>query len=179
MPGDRFDRLLVVAIVVALVTAAGLLWSQGQGQADSVPPVDRALEQSIAARARLTFLEQTYAPVVALQQEGQDQQALFKLKELDRRYPGEAQGDILRARSLQRVGALPEALAAAVRAVRRTGDYVDRNSPFSQRPLIQGLVDAGLKQLGPQARQAPDNQTLAVALKDVHYLQSRLAGGCE
>ena len=177
MRGDRFDRLLVVAVVVVLLAVGGLLWNQGQ--ADSAPQVDRALEQSIAARARLAFFEQTYAPVVALQQAGKDQEALFKLKELDRRYPGEAHGDILRARSLQRVGALPEAIAAAVRAIRRNGDYVDRNSPFSQRPLIQGLVDAGLKQFGPQVRRGADNPSLATALKDVHYLQSRLAGGCE
>lgn len=178
IPGDRFDRVLVVLLLAVLLSLGGLLATQARSGAGAVT-IDRNLERDLAARARLAFFEQTYAPVLSLQAAGNDQQALMKLEELGRRYPGEAHGDILRAASLLRLGALPEAVAAAVRAVRRNGDYVDRDSPFSQRPVIQQLVDEGLSSLTEKARLAPGNATLGEALKNVYYLQSRLAGGCE
>ncbi|AMV72406.1 hypothetical protein JCM30471_09230 [Desulfuromonas carbonis] len=179
IPRDRFDRILVVLLLVVLCSLGGLLVTQGQSGTAGAVAVDRNLERDLAARARLAFFEQTYAPVVSLQAAGNDQQALMKLEELGRRYPGEAHGDILRAASLLRLGALPEAVAAAVRAVRRNGDYVDRDSPFSQRQVIQQLVDVGLSSLAEKARLTPGNPTLGTALKNVYYLQSRLAGGCE
>jgi hypothetical protein len=33
--------------------------------------------------------------------------------------------------------------------------------------------------IGGRARANPENHSLAVALKNVNYLRSRLAGGCE
>ena len=179
MARDRFDGILIAALVVTLAGLGWLVAGSPTSGGAAAGPVDRNLERAMAAQARLAFLDKVYAPVVQLQEAGRDQEALLKLGELDRSYPGEPHGDILRAASLQRLGALQEAVAAAVRAVRRNGDYVAENSPFSQRELIRRLVAAGLEKVAPQAAGEPGNAALGRTLKDVYYLQSRLAGGCE
>jgi hypothetical protein len=77
------------------------------------------------------------------------------------------------------MGVLAEAVASYVAALRLNGDYVDARSPLSRQTEIRQLVDDGLRILGGQARSHPENVSLAAAVKNVHYLQSRLAGGCE
>jgi len=179
MRRDRFDRILLLALVGVVAALAWMLLA-GRGEGDVfATTVDRDLEQAMAVRTRMAFLEQTYAPVAELQRQGRDQQALLKLAELDRRFPGEAHGELLRAASLQRLGALDEAITAAVRGIRRNGDYLEDGSPWSRRGQIESLVAAGLKNIVPRARAHPGDPVMARAVKNVHYLQSRLAGGCE
>ena len=176
---DRFDYILGAALALLLVALAGLFL--GGAGADRGPrqTVDRGLERESQARARVAYLDQLYAPVVALQEAGQDQQALLKLQELERSYPGEAHGEMLRAASLYRLGALEEAVSATARGIRLRGDYLDRRSPLSRRPAIEALVKEAVPRLGERARSNPGNSSLASALKEAYYLQSRLAGGCE
>jgi cytochrome c-type biogenesis protein CcmH/NrfG len=107
------------------------------------------------------------------------QQALLKLEEIARDYPGEAHGLVLRGAILHEMGALEEAVASYVAAVRRNGEYVDARSPLSRRTEIRQLVDQGLATLRARARANPDNPSVEAALTNVYYLQSRLAGGCE
>ena len=114
-----------------------------------------------------------------LRDEGRAQQALLKLEEIARRYPGEAHGLVLRAALLREMGVLDRAIASYVEAVRANGDYVDANSPLSRRTEIRQLVDQGLDFFRPRAREHADNAAFAAALKNLYYLQSRLAGGCE
>lgn len=165
--------------VVAAALGALLLTADAGGVAGSSAAVDKALQREIAYQARSTFLQKLYAPVEVLWHDGDAQRALLKLEELARRYPGEAHGDILAGAILAELGAQEESVAKYVRAVRLNGDYVDERSPFSRRDEIGRAVEAGLERLVPRARAHPENPTLAAALKDVYYLQSRLAGGCE
>lgn len=176
---DRFDAVLIAALLGTLAWGGLLLVNGSAPGAGRATTVDKNLERAMATRARMAFLEQTYAPVSALQEQGRDEQALLKLEELERRYPGEAHGEMLRAASLQRLGALQEAVAAAVRGLRRNGDYLEECSPYSFRPQVERLVEQGLTTLAPRARRHPDNPSLEEALEGVYYLQSRLAGGCE
>jgi tetratricopeptide (TPR) repeat protein len=176
---DRFDRfhgflLLLVAGGLALLLAFAEVGGEG-----SAAGVDKAMEQALDYQARVAFVQKLYGPVEALRRDGQLQQALLKLDELERRYPGEAHGYILRGEILGRMGVLTEAVASYVAALRLNGDYVDVQSPLSRQTEIRQLVDDGLRILGEQARSHPENVSLTAALKNVHYLQSRLAGGCE
>jgi tetratricopeptide (TPR) repeat protein len=176
---DRFDRfhglllLLVAGGLVLLLTVA----ESGGGR--SAAGVDKAMEQALDYQARVAFVQKLYGPVEDLRRDGQLQQALLKLDELERRYPGEAHGYILRGEILARMGVLAEAVASYVAALRLNGDYVDARSPLSRQTEIRQMVDDGLRILGGQARSHPENVSLAAAVKNVHYLQSRLAGGCE
>ncbi len=177
---DKFDIVLLAALVAVIgflvVFAIG---GQGQGPKSGKPDIDRALERQVAYQARVAFLEDLYRPVLELRSEGKSQQALLKLEEIARQYPGEAHGLVLRAALLQDLGVLDKAIASYVEAVRANGDYVDANSPLSRRTEIRQLVDEGLGLYRERVREHEDNPTFVAALKNLYYLQSRLAGGCE
>lgn len=181
MARDRFDRSLCFALVAVAVALAALLALDGgsRGETGAAAGLDKALEQQMAYQARVALLQKLYGPVEELLQEGSPQTALLRLDELVGRYPGEAYGYILKGAILHEMGALEAALGSYVEGVRRNGDYIDKQSPLSRRTEIRQIVDEGLAVVGERARQHPDNQSLATALKDVRYLQSRLAGGCE
>lgn len=177
---DRFDQLMIVALVGVLIFAAVLITGAGP-RADNRDDqaVNRQLEREMLHQARIAFLERHYSPVITLRDEGALPNALLKLEELSRDLPGEAHNDLLSGDILLRMGQFDRAITKLAAAVRRNADYVDVASPLSQRPLIESAVAEGLPLVRDRVRVQPDNRTMAQVLKDGYYLQSRLAGGCE
>jgi len=169
--------ILLVASMAALV--ALLLTTSGDEQQARLAGLDKAVEKQLAQQARAAFVQKVYAPVEELLAAGQPQAALLKLDELGRSYPGEPHGFILRGEILRRQGVLDQAINNYVQALKLDGDYLENNGPLSRRTEIRQLVAQGMRELVPRAQAHPDNRTLAVAVRDLHYLQSRLAGGCE
>jgi hypothetical protein len=117
--------------------------------------------------------------VETLRREGNLTAALLKLDELNRSYPNEAHGFILKGEILAGMGTLDEAVVNFARGIRLNGDYLDRKSPLSRRPEIQKVADDALRVVGDRARANPGNRSTAESLKNINYLRSRLAGGCE
>ncbi len=180
MPKLSLTSLLWMLIVVATAAMALLLLtSSGDDSRMRSGGLDKAVERDLAFQARVAFLQKVYAPVEALLAEGNPQAALLKLDELGRDYPGDAHGYLLRGEILRGMGVLDQAIANYVRALKLDGDYLEQAGPLSRRTEIRQLVDLGLSELGPRARSNPDNRSLAVTVRELHYLQSRLAGGCE
>lgn len=176
---DRFDILLGVLLLSCAVAIVGLLAGSGSQASQRDLALDKALEQEIAYQAKVSFLERVYAPVIELRAQGQNESALLKLDELSRQYPAEAHGELLRGEILLQFGAKQKAIAHLARAVRMNGDYVDRHSPLSRRELIDPLLDRELVEMKQQADANPESSTVRAALKDLYYLQGRMAGGCE
>jgi len=174
---DGFDKLLI-ALLVLLLTAVGLIASTGSRQTDA-PVQRRVLERSLATQARLLFIQNTYGPVELLVKEGRHQEALLKLEELFNRYPGEAHGLLLKASAQAALGAQAQAIASYAAAVRLQGEYVDQKSPLSRREEIARLTESGMATIAPQLTAQPGNAALKQTLRDLYYLKSRLAGGCE
>lgn len=177
---DRFDRLAAVALLLVLGALGALLTMAGPSdgrQAASGP--DRQMERELLAQAKVSFLERHYGPVTALRDRGELQSALLKLEELDRKFPGEAHGALLRGDILYRMGMVDRAVTSLARAVRGNGDYLDPASPLNQRDLIAVVAEQGVPLLRDRLRGQPDDHQAASVLKDVYYLKSRLAGGCE
>ncbi|SNB47407.1 hypothetical protein [Geobacter sp. DSM 9736] len=177
MFSDSTDKLIAAFL---LATAAGLvgvlLFDTGDRAGSRASRTDKAMERQIASRARAALLQQLYAPVDELRAAGQFQAALLKLDEVGRSYPGEAHGSILQGEILLHMGAVNEAAASFVRGVKLNGEYVDRKSPLSRRQQIEKLVQEGLK---PASGSVTSASSRAALQKDLFYLQSRLAGGCE
>ncbi|HEY5672485.1 MAG TPA: hypothetical protein VIR78_02150 [Malonomonas sp.] len=176
---DRFDILLGVLLLACAVAVVGLLAGTGSQASQRDLAVDKALEQEIAYQAKVSFLERVYAPVLELRQQGQNESALLKLDELSRKYPTEAHGELLRGEILLQLGAKQKAISHLARAVRMNGDYVDRYSPLSRRELIDPLLARELADVKRQSAENPDSRPLKATLKDLYYLQGRMAGGCE
>jgi hypothetical protein len=58
-------------------------------------------------------------------------------------------------------------------------DYVDKRTPFFIGGKIKELVKEGLEKFGREKALRPKDKEVRRILKDLYYLQSRLAGGCE
>jgi predicted Zn-dependent protease len=172
---DRVDILFAILLLLCIVAVSALLSGSGSQASQGRLAVDKALERDMAYQAKVSFLERLYAPVSGLQQTGKYEAALLKLDELSRRYPEEAHGELLRSEILLQLQAVPQAIEHLAAAVRMSGDYVDRYSPLSRRQLIERLLDEQLPKV--KATQASERQQSL--LKDLYYLQGRLAGGCE
>ena len=181
MPKGAYDRIITGLLGVTLIALVWMLVGHGTGGGAVKNPdvLDKARERAMAYQARLELLRKLYGSVESLRSTGDFQSALFKLDELNRAYPQEAHGYILKGEILNGMGALDEALANFVAGVRLNGDYVDGKSPLSRRLEIEKVADEGLRVIGTRVRANPENRSAAVALKNVYYLKSRLAGGCE
>lgn len=180
MPRDRFDQLIIAALLAVLIFAAVLLAGATPGpDPREGSALNRQLEQEILYQARVAFIERHYSPVMVLRNSGALPEALLKLEELARTLPGEAHNDFLSGDILLRLGQFDRALTKLAAAVRRNADYVDAASPLNQRELIESAVTQGLPLVRDRLRAQPDNPSMAQVLKDGYYLQSRLAGGCE
>ena len=177
---DRFDRICWTLLSLALVSLLAVIMT-GSSNPDGKPGggLGKALERQMAYRARVELINKLYGPVEALHKAGKKQEALLKLDELIRAYPGEAHGHILQGQILHEMGGLDEAISSFVEGVKLNGDYVDNKSPLSRRTEIQSLVDEGAKSIGARAAANPDNRSIAAAMRKINYLKSRLAGGCE
>jgi len=62
--------------------------------------------------------------------------------------------------------------------VRLDGDFVDRKSALNRHAQLSQLVEAQLPQALERQRQNPEAGA-EQQVKQLYYLQSRLAGGCE
>jgi cytochrome c-type biogenesis protein CcmH/NrfG len=173
-----FLWLLLLLVFAAMAVLMGSHASSDEAGPAAKVGTSKAMEREMAFQARVAFLQKLYAPVNELRLRGDMQGALLKLDELNRAYPGEAHGHILKGQLLQATGALEEAVSSYVRGIQISGDYIDRKNPLSRRDEVERLVDQG-QQIIARARANPDNASLAAAAKNVNYLRSRLAGGCE
>jgi len=177
---DRFDKLLwllLFMVFAALAMLIGRHTSSGKTNAPAVA-TSKAMEREMAFQARVTLLQKLYAPVEDLRLRGDMQGALLRLDELNRSYPGEAHGYIMKGQILHQAGAIEEAVSSYVQGIKLSGNYIDRKNPLSRRDDVKRLVEEG-QQIIRRARANPDNISLAAAVKNINYLRSRLAGGCE
>jgi predicted Zn-dependent protease len=175
---DFFDRTILLLTGLLLVLLAGLQIAHTTTSEQSSTP-SRTLERDLADQARTAFIEKVYAPVLGLMEAAQYQEALLKLEELNRRYPGEAHGQILKGEILFRMGAPAEAAASFVAGVKLNGDYIDRNHPLSRRKVMVRLIDSSAAQFSDRLNSSPANPSLKLTVSNFNYLRSRLAGGCE
>jgi predicted Zn-dependent protease len=178
---DRYDKTLLLLSGLILAAACALLIVSAR---HDMPPTssvksDRAMERALAQQARLAQLERLYAPVEALAATGHIQDALLKLEEISRSYPGEPHGLVLKADLLYRLGALEEAAARYADGVKRQGDYVDRTSPLSRRQNIEQVVQRAMETIARRRAAGERGPGLAALTSNINYLRSRLAGGCE
>ncbi len=181
MAHDRFDRFLIFVSLAAIIALAAVIRANTPASAghDGSKDLNKALEREMNYRARIELINKLYGPVETLRKDGHKQEALLKLDEINRLYPGEAHGHILQGLILWEMGAADEAVSAFVDGVKLNGDYVDDKSPLSRRADIQRLVNEESKSIAARSAANPGNSSLSILLQKNNYLKSRLAGGCE
>lgn len=180
MPKGLFDKLLWLALLgLAVALVVMVVTSSRPSEQAGAKALDQALERALAYQSRVALIREVYGPVETLVKTGQDQAALLKLTEIEKTYPGEAHGQMLKGEIQARLGALDEAVASYAAGVKLRGDYVDKENPLSRRNEIGKLVENGLQTVSARLALNPDNRTAKATMQQLYYLQSRLAGGCE
>lgn len=173
MHHDKLDTSLWIAFLLVAAASLALPFLPRTTPATQSPVSRaRATDQHLLREARLFMIQKRYEPVENLMKSGQHQQALLKLEEIARSYPADPHSFILRGELLSFMGAPSEAASSFAQGVRMEGGYVDKNSSISRREPIKSLVETELVKIKSTAI-SPS------LLKDLRYLQSRLAGGCE
>jgi hypothetical protein len=175
---DFFDKLHWFA-VCGVVAAVVYLLFFASADGTTVRKQDKRLELALQQKAKVAFLLETYGPVEELAASGNRVEALLKLEELERDFPGEAHASILRGALLLEQGAIAEGIKAYVLGVRQNGDYIDERSLLGRHDEIEKLVNTQLPVIKLKVDRSPENRTWNKTLKNIYYLQSRLAGGCE
>ncbi len=173
MKTDILDRLLWFGLLLVLAALLIIVYlAKTSPQPVGLEIRKKGTEQQTLREAQNMIRQQRYLSVESLCKSGQFQQSLLKLEEISRNTVGDPHGFILRGEILAAMGAYPEAAANFAQGVRLDGSYVDKSSPLSRRETISRVVDSELK----RSRASSSNQPL---FKNLRYLQSRLAGGCE
>jgi tetratricopeptide (TPR) repeat protein len=175
---DRFDKTILIFSAL-VVMGIGSFYIHTNTPSDQAKTTQKSVEKELAEQARDAFIDKIYAQVITLINAAKNQEALLKLEELNRRYPGEAHGLVLKGEILQKLNSPAEAAASFVAAIKINGDYIDRNHPRTRRPLIKSLVDANASSFSSQLKKSPENRSLKITVDNFNYLRSRLAGGCE
>lgn len=176
---DTFDKICWALLALSISALVAMLATNGNGDGRAAAGLGKVVEREMAHRARVELIGKLYGPAEMQRAAGKPQEALLKLDELIRKYPGEAHGHILQGQILMEMGALDEAVSSYVEGVKLNGDYVDAKSPLSRRGEIQKIVVAALDTVGARAAANPGNRSLAATVRKANYLKSRLAGGCE
>ena len=140
---------------------------------DSSQQLKRHYDRIQAENARI------YAEVIRLQESGDYQAALDKLKEINKNNAETAYGYVLEARLENKIGHLARALHAYRKAVEKDPDYVDKNTPLFVGTEIMDIITASRSKLNRERKLRPGDTTIRTAINDIYYLQRRIAGGCE
>ncbi len=164
----------LVAVTMAMLVQHGLAARQHGGVAISAEKeLQRAYREQAARDAQL------FKNVRLLREQGKTSQALASLKEIMKAHPGNPHAFVVQARLDLAGGSLTDAIANFRKAVDARPEYVDRKTPFYIGKEIETVVTEALEKLPRERKLKPDDRNIAIAMKNVYYLQRRLAGGCE
>ena len=105
--------------------------------------------------------------------------AIGALKEIMEKHPDNAQTYVYMAQIKLRRGKLGESIQNYRQAVEMEPDFVDQRTPFYIGDKLEVLVREGMDKYKREKELKPGDQSVDKVLKDVYYLQRRLAGGCE
>lgn len=155
------QTVLTVAVLAFLAWAA--VEARHVGEGPGRPESPRA-EDRVA-------IEAAFGPVLRAQNEGRRDEALLALRERETRGPYRGYAAFLLGELAFEEGAYGPAVARYRNAVELEPSVADRDSAFSSARRISQRLDALAR--GPWKEHPP------AEMRDLRYLQRRLAGGCE
>ena len=177
---DRFDKFNITLIVLISLITIGMLVNQeiterrqGNPGADGKAEKERYYAEQMALNAKI------YQEVISLKEQGRDDEAMTKLQEVMKTYPGRSQSYVYMAQLSLKSGKLADTIHNYRLAVENDPDYLDKKTPLFIGREIKTLVTESLEKFGREIKLKPNDQTVRNVLQDLYYLQRRLAGGCE
>jgi len=176
---DWLDKLSIAAIVGLIIIAGGMLGNQqiNERRSENRAQVDGRETKSYASQMEVD--KQIYASVITYQDKGLYAEAIAELDRIAKNNPKNSLSYIYLAESHLAQGRLSDAIRNYRQAVEMQPDYVDQRTPVFKGDEIKKLVTEGIPKLEREKKLKPKDEDVKQALKDVYYLQRRLAEGCE
>ena len=177
---DRLDKITIAAIAVLATAAVGMLSNHeiSKRRNNNNPGTESEGDKNSYA-LQIEMDKKIYQEVASYQKRGLYAEAMAKLEEVMKKYPERPRSHVYMAQLHLKQGRLADTIHDYRRAVEMEPDYVDERTPLFIGNEIKGLVEEAREKLGREKKLRPKDATVKIALKDIYYLQSRLAGGCE
>lgn len=163
-PGPRLTRFLLVLGVASCLAWAGV-------EARNLSGVSQGSDPCAARPSEAAAVETSYAAIRAALGDGRDDEALLALRDRASRGPYPGYAWFLLGEAAYREGAAAAAVGHWRKAVEADATVADRGAAFGAGRAISRRL-AELRE-GPWAENPPRE------IRDLYYLQRRLAGGCE
>jgi len=176
---DWLDKLSIAAIAGLTLITIGMLANQEIVKRREENPGVVAKEEKGSYILQMEIDKKLYQEVTSYKKQGLYTKAMAKLKDIMKRYPEKSLSYVYLAQLYLEQGELADSIHNYRRAVEMEPDYVDERTPLFIGDKIKELVTEGREKLGREKALKPKDREVRKALKDVYYLQSRLAGGCE
>ena len=176
---DRLDKISVAAIAVFTLIIVGMLAGHGitKTAQDNPGPVAKGQKDSYALQMELD--KKIYEKVVSYKKEGSYEEAMAELRDVMKKYPERPRSHVYLAQMYVEQGKLGDAIHGYRQAVEKEPDYVDERTLLFIGDEIKSLVTEGREKFSREKALKPKDKRIKMVLKDIYYLQSRLAGGCE
>jgi len=175
---DWTDKLSIVAIIGLTVITAGMMGSHEMAKKGDKNP-GLLMEQGSAYASQIETDKKIYAQVASYNEQGLHTEAMSELKNVMEKYPNKSLSYVYLARLYLDDGQLADSIHNYRRAVEMEPDYVDKKAPLFIGDEVRKVVREGVEKLQREQTLRPKDKEVGEAIKDVYYLQRRLAGGCE
>ncbi|MDY6987467.1 MAG: hypothetical protein SWQ30_05355 [Thermodesulfobacteriota bacterium] len=176
---DWLDKLSIAAIAAIAVITMGMLANQELIKRGQDNPGEEAKGQESPYALQMEEDNRLFKEVRAFEEQGLYQEAMVQVEDIMKSYPEKSLSYVYLARLHFKQGELGESIINYRQAVEREPDYVDERTPLFIGDEIKQIVEEGREKLGREKELKPEDKQVRNALKDIYYLQSRLAGGCE
>ena len=177
---DRLDKFnIIIIVLISLITIGMLVNQEIIERRQGNPGVDSKAEKERYYAEQMALNEKIYQEVISLKKQGLYDEAMTKLQEVMKTYPGRSQSYVYMAQLSLKSGKLGDAIHNYRLAVENDPDYLDKKTPLFIGREIKTLVTESLEKFGREIKLKPNDQTVRNVLQDLYYLQRRLAGGCE
>jgi len=176
---DWLDKLSIAAIVAITVIAIGMLANHEIIKRRHDNPGTEAKNEKSSYALQMETDKKIYQEVASYKEQGLYTEAMAKLEDIRKKYPEKPMSYVYLAQLYLEQGRLADGIHNYRRAVEMEPDYVDERTPLFIGDKIKELVIEGREKFGREKALKPEDKKVMKTLKDIYYLQSRVAGGCE
>ena len=177
---DWLDKINISVITVLSLVTIGMLTAHELDTAKNTTGDDTTVSTHVAPVNTVSATDDTiFIDVETLQAKGLYSEALVTLEEIMKEHPRMSMSSVHLARINVKMGHVAKAIAEYRKAVEMDPDYVDKKASRFIGPEIKKFTTQSKLVIEKQLAENPDNKETKRALKNIYYLQRRLAGGCE
>lgn len=178
---DWLDKLNIVAIaIISLISVTMVVNNEiHKSKQPVVQQIDVAAERAQSFALQIEKEGQIYKDIRSLIEQKDYVHAISKLEEIIKDRPGLSRSYVHLAEISVAQDKKYQALHYYKKAIEMEPGYVDKKSPIKIGHEIKPLVAEMRLVLEKKISEKPVSKETKDALKDVYYLQRRLAGGCE